>query len=99
MMTEDEGRSLDQAALQARLDRLSAALRRADEEKYALMKDFPWQDIRKHWDGVNHHHSFDRYGFTYGWDVESTAWFNTDVLTYVGEVDILPQDSRRDDED
>lgn len=36
MMTEDEGRSLDQAALQARLDRLSAALRRADEEKYAV---------------------------------------------------------------
>ena len=71
----------------------------ADEEKYALMKDFPWQDIRKHWDGVNHHHSFDRYGFTYGWDVESTAWFNTDVLTYVGEVNILPPDNRRDDED
>ncbi|MFM8859295.1 MAG: AtpZ/AtpI family protein [Methylocystis sp.] len=41
MMTEDEGRSLDQAALQARLDRLSAALRRADEEKYAVESQAP----------------------------------------------------------
>jgi ATP synthase protein I len=35
MMTEGDGRSLDQAALQERLDQLNAAIRRADEEKFA----------------------------------------------------------------
>lgn len=34
-MTEEDGRSSDQEALQARLDQLSAAIRRADEEKFA----------------------------------------------------------------
>lgn len=33
MMTGEDGRSSDQAALQARLDQLSAAIRRLDEEK------------------------------------------------------------------
>lgn len=70
-----------------------------DEAHYAMMRDFPWQDIRKHWDGVNHHGGSDRYGFTYGWDCESTEWFNTDVLTFVGEVSIIPPDLYLDDED
>jgi ATP synthase protein I len=35
MMTEDDGKSSDQAALQARLDQLSAAIRRVEEEKFA----------------------------------------------------------------
>jgi hypothetical protein len=52
---------------------------------------FPWNDIAKHWDGI--HHSGRRgYGYGYGsdffssWDVESTAWFDTDVLQYMGRV-------------
>jgi len=64
-----------------------------NEIKYQMMNDFPWQDIRKHWDAVCHSSEWDRSGFTYGWDCESTAWFNTDVLTYVGEVAILPRHS------
>jgi hypothetical protein len=58
-------------------------------DEWAMRKDFPWDWIRRHWDGVNHREGMgDRYGFTYGWDCESTAWFNTDVLRFVGRVPI-----------
>lgn len=58
-------------------------------DEWAMRKDFPWDQIRKHWDGVNHREGMgDRYGFTYGWDCESTGWFNTGVLRYRGTVPI-----------
>jgi hypothetical protein len=49
--------------------------------------NFPWKELSKHFDGV-HHHGYSHRGddFTYGWDVESTAWFNTSVLEYKGAV-------------
>ena len=61
---------------------------------YYLQKDFPWDEIAKHFDGVYHNNSsiggygYDSIPFTYGWDCESTAWFNPSVLTLLGEVKI-----------
>ena len=50
--------------------------------------NFPWKELAKHFDGVHHHgwSSRDSDDFTYGWDVESTAWLNTSVLEYKGAV-------------
>ena len=71
-----------------------------DSEHYGLSKDFPWDEIRKHWDAIHHYPGFsDRYGFMYGYDCESTAWFNTDVLDYVGKVRIRPCERPRNDDD
>jgi hypothetical protein len=57
--------------------------------EYKLKKDFPWPEVAKHFDCVTHSgYSSDHYGFTYGWDCESTGWFNTKALTLVGEVKI-----------
>ena len=50
--------------------------------------NFPWKELSKHFDGV-HHNGYSSHGgddFTYGWDIESTAWFNTSVLEYKGAV-------------
>lgn len=71
--------------------RLGASVDRQNmyRDEWDMRKDFPWDWIRKHWDGVNHRPGLgDRYGFTYGWDCESTAWFNTDVLKPRGTVPI-----------
>lgn len=64
----------------------------ADLGRSEPMKDryttahFPWQEINKHFDAVRVVHP--GRDFTYGWDVESTAWFDTSHLTLVGEVPI-----------
>lgn len=57
---------------------------------------FPWDEISKNFAGV--HHSGYGYGneFMYGWDVESTAWFDTSVLQLIGEVPVVSQN--RDDD-
>jgi hypothetical protein len=50
-----------------------------------MRSNFPWDQLSRHFDGVHHFgHRSDE--FTYGWDVESTAWFNTSVLEYKGAV-------------
>jgi hypothetical protein len=54
----------------------------------AMRGNFPWKELAKHFDGV-HHSGYSRHDsddFTYGWDVESTAWLNTSVLEYKGAV-------------
>ena len=65
---------------------------------------FPWDQITQHWDAVyvpHPDHSMDYgLGFTYGWDCESTVWFNPRAsLTLVGKVRIAPLDSRYSDEE
>jgi hypothetical protein len=54
-----------------------------------LTGKFPWDAIAKHFDGV-HHRGYGGHGggFTYGWDVESTAWFKSDALQLIKEVPI-----------
>jgi hypothetical protein len=52
-----------------------------------MRTNYPWDVLARHFDGVRHHgysHGYD--DFTYGWDVESTAWFNTKYLKYKGAV-------------
>lgn len=46
---------------------------------------FPWDTLTHYFDGV-HTFGYDDRGLAYGWDVESTAWFDTSVLTYKGAV-------------
>jgi hypothetical protein len=64
-----------------------------------LFSEMPWSDIAKHFDGVFH---FGRTGsddyFMSGWDAESTAWLNTDVLALVGKVRIRPISNYEDDD-
>ena len=56
-----------------------------------LSKNFPWNEIAKHFDGI--HHSGIGYGneFMYGWDVESLAIFNPAIVTLIGEVKVSNQ--------
>ena len=60
-------------------------------EKWELHREFPWGEISKHFDAV-WHGGYGRDGddFMYGWDVESTAWFDTSFLVLVGEVPVVP---------
>lgn len=66
-------------------------------EHYDMVSDFPWNDIRKHWDAVHHTPSFgDHYGFMFGYDCESTVWFNATVLEYIGKVKIRDIEKDKD---
>ena len=74
------------------------------DPKHFMTRDFPWDEVAKHFDGVTHsgYGRFDEYSwenFTSGWDVESTAWLNTSVLTRVAKVPITPIDELRFDDD
>jgi len=56
---------------------------------------FPWHEIQKHWDGVHHEPTNNKYtDFTTPYSCESTAWFNTDVLEYVGKVRIRSPENK-----
>lgn len=55
-----------------------------------LTKAFPWDQIVKHFDAVHHGgFRYDGSDFVYGWDVESTAWFDTSRLQLIGEVPVV----------
>lgn len=62
-----------------------------------IKKDFPWQHIARHFDCV-HHWSFSSgsrdsdSNFTYGWDIESTAFFKPNQLELLGQVPIFHGD-------
>ena len=49
---------------------------------YEMRRYFPWDEISKHFDAV-HHYGFHNSEFLYGWDVESTAWFDVSFLEYL----------------
>lgn len=52
-------------------------------------RKFPWDDIEDHFDGVHHVPSSRMSNILMNsWDVESTAWFNTNHLQNLGEVKI-----------
>lgn len=73
-----------------RLKELPEYLKGSRVDYKDLMRyNFPWDEISKHFDAVWHSGSgYDR-DFMYGWDVESTAWFNTDFLQLVDEVPVV----------
>ncbi len=73
-----------------------------DKKSQIMTKDFPWQEISKHFDAVHHYHfrSYTSSGsFFNGWDVESSAWFNTSSLELLGQVPILQDIYDRNDVD
>jgi hypothetical protein len=57
---------------------------------------FPWDSLSHHFDAA-HCYPYRGEDFTYGWDVESTVWFNTSMLTYKGAVKLFQYGD--DDED
>ena len=67
-----------------------------DNKELSMKTIFPWDQIVKHFDGVWHSGYSDQ-GFMYGWDVESTAWFDTSFLQLVGEVPVAGYDDDDDD--
>jgi hypothetical protein len=70
----------------------------SDDPEFMMRVTFPWDQIAKHFDAVYHNgHSY-RDSFMYGWDVESTAWLNTEFLQLIGPVKI-DADLRDNDED
>jgi len=59
---------------------------------YHMQRYFPWHSISRHFDAVTHTHPRSSYSFTYGWDVESTAWFDmTRSLKFLGEVSVASE--------
>lgn len=73
------------------------AYKRFPQDSMALSTHFPWDQVSKHFDGVwydggNYHDEF-----MYGWDVESTAWFNAAVLDYRGQCEVFRPDLDDDD--
>lgn len=56
------------------------------------MQKFPWDDIEDDFDAVHHMPSGNRMVniLMSAWDVESTAWFNSNYLKNLGEVKIHP---------
>lgn len=56
---------------------------------YHMVRYFPWHSISRHFDAVTHTRPRSHHQFTYGWDVESTAWFDMNrSLQFIKEVDI-----------
>ena len=59
-------------------------------DPYELSRSFPWRHLARHFDAVHHNNHYMGGGqFVYGWDCESTAWFDTDFLQLMREVDIV----------
>jgi hypothetical protein len=52
----------------------------------AMRVGFPWDELAKHFDGAHFDGWRGRDDFTYGWDVESTVWFDMGHLKYKGAV-------------
>jgi hypothetical protein len=50
--------------------------------------NYPWDTMARYFDGVHHSGHSGYSDFTYGWDVESTAWYNTNKLKFLRTVEI-----------
>lgn len=63
-----------------------------DIEKLLWARNFPWDEIEDDYDGIHHEPSGSRFAniLMSTWDVESTAWFNTNHLQQMGEVRVSP---------
>ena len=69
---------------------------RDHEEAYgyrtSMRLSFPWDEVTKHFDAVHHRYAGRDSEFMYGWDVESTVWFDNRFLQLVGEVPVVQDD-------
>ena len=61
-----------------------------DYEKFLWARNFPWDEVENDFDGIHHEPGGSRFAniLMSTWDVESTAWFNTNHLQNLGEVQI-----------
>lgn len=64
-------------------------------------RNLDWPAVAKEWDGIHMTEDavWSTRDFTYGWDMESTAWLNPTVLTIERIVDVERQCSICDEED
>lgn len=78
----------DARAVYYLFDALGQVAHKPGEEDLDLRDSFPWNAVARHFDAVTHNGVVRSMypDFLSGWDVESTAWFRTSCLTYVGEV-------------
>lgn len=62
----------------------------SSDKKYSLFENFPWKNISKDYNGI-HYDPKDHYEnkFLYHWDVESTVWFDVNVLKFEKKVVIV----------
>jgi hypothetical protein len=78
-------------------------IRNYGSESTLIQKDFPWNEIQKHFDAI-HHYDFYQSSydldipFTAGYDCESTAWLKPCQLEFLGQVEVFQSDAD-DDED
>lgn len=77
-------------------ENLGTAKQRPGFDRDGLSSAFPWDQVNKHFDAVRHGGHVWGGSFMYGWDVESTAWFDTSNLILVGEVPIAQHDGEDD---
>ena len=65
-----------------------------------MKRDFPWKEIAKHFDCIHHDAWISRRdynAFLFGYDTESTAWFNPNNLEFLGQVPLIDQIPEKDD--
>jgi len=57
------------------------------DKKYSFFKNFPWENISKDYDGI-HYDPKDHYEneLLFSWEVESTVWFDVNVLKFEKKV-------------
>jgi hypothetical protein len=88
------------------LGKFDAYEKYSSDTEMAMRAQFPWDEVVKHFDAVTHSGAsrYSGYGyergdrFMFGWDVESTAWFDTSFLEYLGPVKVANTSSTTDDE-
>jgi hypothetical protein len=77
------------------LDRVKEKEYTQDYDRGMKMRSaFPWDAVAKNFDAVRHSRPYGHSDFMYGWDVESTVWFDTRFLQLVGEVPVAKWDDR-----
>lgn len=59
----------------------------------SMKMNYPWHEIAKHWDGVHGGYHYND-PFFYGWDCESTAWFDPSVLQLKGKVRVAQKSNK-----
>lgn len=71
-----------------------------DGEWWGLMQVVPeWERLFEDFDGLHLEGGALAHPAFYGWDAESTAWFTTDPLREVRQIDLAPAEDDDDDEE
>ena len=62
------------------------------------IRNLPWKEIAKHFDGIHYRggRGYHDETITRGWECESTCWFNSEHLKFIGKAQIVPKDDREE---